>query len=176
MSGGRDPGPLHPFDDIIDGYFPLAVSLAQMLERRGIASAYVELTHAPIMQIPGLPHDAPVPLNIQAGRAGVIDRLYLRVDAGAVSGGGIWRWLDGSLHGDKLDPMTRLAEPAFLRGFCSAPSDKAAYPIAKLITGAAPEGIPFWGPFETKPPHQIRYDSVAPDLRSQTTEFLILGA
>ena len=139
--------PLTPFEEVIDGYFPLQVSLAQMLERLGVARAYVEITHAPIMQIPGLAYDAPVPLNIRAGRAGMIDRLRLRVaqsEAGvALSGKGRWRWLDGRATGTTFDPMTRLAEPAFLRGGIVMPakrqiSEKALHWIADDLGNSPP--------------------------------------
>ena len=117
---------LHPeiyeaFDAIIDGYFPLAISVAQLMERLGATRAYLEITHAPIMHIPGLPQDAPVPLNISEGRAGLIDCMQLLVtrEAGQtrLSGAGDWRWLDRSHHTATFDPFTRLAEPAYLTGF-----------------------------------------------------------
>ena len=147
MSTAHEDTPLTPFEEVIDGYFPLQVSLTQMLERLGVAQAYVEITHAPIMQIPGLAYDAPVPLNIRAGRAGMIDRLRLRVaqsEAGvALSGKGRWRWLDGRATSPTLDPMTRLAEPAFLHGGFVMPaepqiSDKALHRIADGLGKAPP--------------------------------------
>ena len=147
MSTAHEDTPLTPFEEVIDGYFPLQVSLTQMLERLGVAQAYVEITHAPIIQIPGLAYDAPVPLNIRAGRAGMIDRLRLRVaqsEAGvALSGKGRWRWLDGRATSPTLDPMTRLAEPAFLHGGFVMPaepqiSDKALHRIADGLGKAPP--------------------------------------
>ena len=71
------------FEDTIDGYFPLRVSLAQMMDRNGFDAALVSLTQAPVAAFPGLPEDAPVPLTIRAGRAGLIDWLTL------------WLWHDG---------------------------------------------------------------------------------
>lgn len=150
MTTPREEEPLYPFEDIIDGYFPLQVSLMQMLERLGSDLAYVEITHAPIMQIENLPHDAPVPLNIRDGRAGVIDQLHLRVAAdGAISGAGTWRWLDGSSATEPLDPMTRLAEPAFLSGFCLAPAHPRPTEIAALSEAIA------GGLFGAEAPDQI---------------------
>lgn len=120
MCAPADPSLLHPFEDIIDGYFPLKISLQQMLDQLDAHCAFVDITHAPIMHVPGLSHDAPVPLTIRTGRAGMIDHLRLRVlrqkNDVALSGSGVWRWLDGADPQRNLDPMTRLAEPAFLRG------------------------------------------------------------
>lgn len=90
------------------------------MERRGLSHARLTLTHAPIMHIADLHPDAPVPLNIAAGRAGMIDQMVLMVQAAGQScrlqGHASWRWLDGSDTGQTLDPLTRLAEPAYLQG------------------------------------------------------------
>lgn len=111
---------LQPFEEIIDGYFPLQVSLAQMMDRLRASYALVDLSYAPIMRIPDLPHDAPVPLNIREGTAGSISRMLIEVDLrnGPVHlrGRGAWSWNDTGTTEDLLDPMTRLAEPAFLYG------------------------------------------------------------
>ncbi|MEJ6392150.1 hypothetical protein V8J82_02720 [Gymnodinialimonas sp. 2305UL16-5] len=108
------------FDDIIDGYFPLRVSLADMMVRRGLRQAQLTLSHAPIMDVPGLGWQEPVPLNIRSGRAGMIDWMVLRVAVRgsdlAMSGQACWRWFDGGDPGPAFDPMTRLAEPAYLLG------------------------------------------------------------
>jgi len=109
-----------PFDDIIDGYFPLQVSLAQMMARLGADYALVDLSYAPIMRIPGLAHDAPVPLNIREGTAGSITRMLIEIDLRTLPlrlrGHGTWTWNDTGVAENVLDPMTRLAEPAFLIG------------------------------------------------------------
>ncbi|MEM7061224.1 MAG: hypothetical protein AAF557_26910, partial [Pseudomonadota bacterium] len=106
-----------PFEDTIDGYFPLQVSLAQMLERNGLSAAVVTISFAPIMHIPGLPPGDPVPLNIRSGYAGLIDDLSLCVTPEKMSGFGMWRWLTPGLdRGTRFDPTTRLAEPAYLSG------------------------------------------------------------
>lgn len=108
------------FDDFIDGYFPLAVSISHLMQRRGLTFARLTLTHAPIMHIADLHPDAPVPLNITAGRAGMIDQMVLMVQAAGqtcrLQGHASWRWLDGSETGRTFDPETRLAEPAYLQG------------------------------------------------------------
>lgn len=166
---------LYAFEDIIDGYFPLRISLMQMLERLGTPLAYVEITHAPIMQIPGLPHDAPVPLNIRAGRAGVIDRLHLRAEGnGALSGAGSWRWLDGSHAGDVLDPMTRLAEPVYLWGFCPAKTGETSPDMtARCFTAPDPRpALPFWGPFDSSPSPRIVQAGKVRNDPSNTSVFL----
>lgn len=108
------------FDDFIDGYFPLEISILHLMQRRGLSYARLTLSHAPIMHIPDLHPDAPVPLNITAGRAGMIDQMVLVVHAAGricrLQGHVSWRWLDGSETGRTFDPLTRLAEPAYLQG------------------------------------------------------------
>lgn len=117
-------GPILPvegrfFEDTIDGYFPLTESLRQMLVRQGFAAAWIDIAHAPMMHLPGLAPDAPVPLRLDQARAGMIRRLrgvVRLVPGGAALGGrGQWRWIaDGPA--DRLPADIRLAEPAFLRG------------------------------------------------------------
>ncbi len=109
------------FEDIIDGYFPLQESLRQMLVRNGFASACVTLSHAPIMDIPGLSADAPVPLRLTQGTAGSADRLDIIVSLDGteprVSGAGKWHWYADERAQEKLlSPFTRLAEPAIVQG------------------------------------------------------------
>lgn len=105
------------FEDTIDGYFPLHLSLRQMLDRTGFAAALVILRHAPIMHLPGLPEDAPVPLRLPGGQAGLIRRLMVLVSQDGtrtpLQGVGRWGWFGPEVP---LGPDTRLGEPAFLRG------------------------------------------------------------
>lgn len=117
---------LHPeqyqfFEDIIDGYFPLNISIGHLMDRLGASDVVLEMTHAPIMQIPGLSHQDPVPLNIREGRAGLIERMwvYAARQQGRLLLSGVcrWHWLDGSTDNSSFDPFTRLAEPAFLEGY-----------------------------------------------------------
>lgn len=109
------------FDDIIDGYFPLSESLRQMMVRRGLRAAMISLSQAPIMDIPGLAPTSPVPLRILEGTAGLIHAmqvLVVRQEAHMTcSGIGNWRWFSRATHHETIfDPLTRLAEPAFIRG------------------------------------------------------------
>lgn len=131
------PSALMPFDDIIDGYFPLQVSLAQMMARLGADYALVELSYAPIMRIPGLAHDAPVPLNIREGTAGSIKRMLIEVDLRnpplRLRGHGAWSWNDTKHAEDVLDPMTRLAEPAYLTGLRHPAPPQQSQPLC--LTG-----------------------------------------
>ena len=55
------------FNDVIDGYFPLQISLSHLLVRLNTTLAYLEIRYAPIMDIPGLAHSDPVPLNVKVG-------------------------------------------------------------------------------------------------------------
>lgn len=109
------------FEDIIDGYFPLQESLRQMLYRNGFASACVRLTYAPIMDIPGLAPDAPVPLRLTQGISGLADRLDIIVTLDGpearLTGTGNWRWYAiENTRSNLLPPLTRLAEPAIVQG------------------------------------------------------------
>jgi len=107
-------------EDTIDGYFPLRVSLSHLMDRHDLASALISLSHAPMAAFPDLPDDAPVPLDIRSGRPGLIDAAVLWCRRSGtvveVSGRAAWRWLDAAGPGRHLDPMTRLAEPAFVHG------------------------------------------------------------
>ncbi|WP_238364675.1 hypothetical protein [Mesobacterium pallidum] len=113
-----------PFDDILDGYFTLKESVRQLMARHQLSWAWLVLSHAPVMEIAGLAPDAPVPLHLRDGHAGVIDALFVTVlycDATgehdiSLTGSGDWRWLDG--RGDAALPADiRLAEPAYVMGF-----------------------------------------------------------
>lgn len=109
------------FEDIIDGYFPLSESLRQMMQRNGFVCASVTLTHAPIMDIPGLGPTAPVPLRLDTGTAGIADRLDILIslggDAVQLSGYGRWRWYRSAGDWQNLLPAhTRLAEPSIVAG------------------------------------------------------------
>lgn len=140
-----------PFEDTIDGYFPLRVSLMQMMDRQRFARAWIRLRHAPILMVPGLAWDAPVPLNIGAGHAGLIDDLTLWIDklTQDVAGWGCWRWLAPEAPAGPMDPMTRLAEPAFIDGVGLTASDRCA-PLADITLGDDPRdvatGSRLWGP------------------------------
>ena len=106
------------FEDILDGYFPLCLSVADLMYRNDLLSTKLKLSFAPIIAIDGLPHDAPVTLNIRSGQAGIIDDATLWVTlsgAGArLCGAARWRWLDGTEVPQTLDPMIRLSEPALV--------------------------------------------------------------
>ena len=141
---------LYSFDDIIDGYFPMKFSLLQLLDRLNTSLAYVEISHAPIMEIYELEPQDPVPLSINTGRVGIIDKLHLRITRdGDFSSNGTWRWLDGLEPNAIFDSMIRLAEPAYVQGFFScighgSHSDKVAKPVFR---NKVPENGTIWGPF-----------------------------
>ena len=141
---------LYSFDDIIDGYFPMKFSLLQLLDRLNTSLAYVEISHAPIMEIYELEPQDPVPLNINTGRVGIIDKLHVRISRdGDFSSNGTWRWLDRLEPDAIFDSMIRLAEPAYVQGFFScighgSHSDKVAKPVFRK---KVPENSTIWGPF-----------------------------
>ncbi len=110
-----------PFHDILDGYFTLKESVRQLMARHQLSWAWVVLRHAPVMEIEGLAPDAPVPLHLRDGYAGLIDAMLLTVtrsgsDDFALVGTGAWRWLDARAD-TALPHDIRLAEPAYLTGF-----------------------------------------------------------
>lgn len=112
------------FEDTIDGYFPLVESLRQMLVRQRFAAAWIDMSHAPMMDLPGLAADAPVPLRLDKARAGMIRHLagFVRLspDGSTLGCIGRWTWITrGPI--DRLPAHIRLAEPAFLRGIGVGP-------------------------------------------------------
>ena len=114
-----------PFEDTIDGYFPLHVSLAQMLARCGFAAALVHIKYAPIMDFPGLPDTAPVPLSVSTGFAGILDCATFCVTPETLSGVGRWRWLSANVAGAaRFGALTRLAEPCFVTGLGLLPGEE----------------------------------------------------
>ena len=137
--------PLAPFEDFIDGYFPLQETLRQFLDRRQWQAAWVELAYAPILHVPGLGYDAPVPLNIRSGIPGLIYRMDLwvsRTPTGVAIGGiGTWRWLNKAGAAPVFDTTIRLAEPAFIRGYAPIPNiEPSAFVLDAMDTTTA-DGI-----------------------------------
>ena len=57
---------LYFFNDVIDGYFPLQISLSHLLERLDTSLAYVEITYAPIMDC--LLYTSPSPRDLSTSR------------------------------------------------------------------------------------------------------------
>lgn len=108
------------FDDIIDGYFPFAESVRQMMVRRSLSAAFISLSHAPMMDIPALAPASPVPLRILKGSVGLVFAMQVLIvqkqDQIMCRGWGDWRWFNDMTKDHAVfDPMTRLAEPAFIR-------------------------------------------------------------
>lgn len=116
------------FEDFIDGYFPLKVSLSTLLERHGFASAWISMRVAPMMHIADQPADAPVPLYLDPILGGELSwfsgTIVLDHHGPVLSGHAEWRWNDASRQSSaQLPPDIRLAEPAFLRGIGFAPGN-----------------------------------------------------
>lgn len=148
MTPGLPGGTAQPFHDILDGYFTLRESMRQLMARHRLGWAWLVLRHAPVMEIAGLAPDAPVPLHLRDGHAGLIDTLLLTAVApgpaggatppgptaggpGAIpdgtpllSGTGSWRWLDAR-RDTALPADIRLAEPAYVTGFGLGPVQAA---------------------------------------------------
>jgi hypothetical protein len=138
------------FNDVIDGYFPLQISLSHLLVRLNTKLAYLEIRYAPIMDIPGLAHSDPVPLNVKVGRAGMIEKLHVRYESsGNFSSNGSWHWLDAQEANSSFDKVIRLAEPAYVQGFYASnkPVSNSMKVAKSLIADDMPIGKEVWGPF-----------------------------
>lgn len=112
--------PGRAFEDILDGYFPLAESIRQMMERQGFTAVWLTLLHAPVMNIKGLGPLDPVPLSLRKIYAGMIHNMSLearRTQEGlSLDGAGDWFWLNPDDEAATFPETTRLGEPAFVRG------------------------------------------------------------
>ena len=141
------------FNDVIDGYFPLQNSLSHLLVRLNTKLAYLEIRYAPNMDIPGLAHSDPVPLNVKVGRVGMIEKLHVRYESsGNFSSNGSWHWLDAQEANNSFDKVIRLAEPAYVQGFYASnkPVSNSMKVATSLIADDMPNGKEVWGPFITK--------------------------
>lgn len=124
MTFGAPGQSAEPFHDILDGYFTLKESVRQLMARHQLVWAWIVLRHAPVMEVEGLAPDAPVPLHLRDGHAGMVDAMILTVtrnggtesDDFALVGSGEWRWLNARKD-TTLPADIRLAEPAYLTGF-----------------------------------------------------------
>lgn len=108
------------FEDILDGYFPLSESVRQLMERQRFICMWITILHAPVMNISGLPSTAPAPLFLPKIYSGMIDHMVLSAETSAegiaMTGRGVWFWTDGRTETGIFPPLTRLGEPAFVRG------------------------------------------------------------
>ena len=141
------------FNDVIDGYFPLQISLSHLLKRLDTSLAYVEIKYAPIMDIPGLQLFDPVPLNLKVGRVGMIEKLHVRYESsGNFSSNGSWHWFDAQEANNSFDKVIRLAEPAYVEGFfvSNKPVCNSMKVAKSIIADEMPIGKEVWGPFITK--------------------------
>jgi len=141
------------FNDVIDGYFPLQISLSHLLKRLDTSLAYVEIKYAPIMDIPGLQLFDPVPLNLKVGRVGMIEKLHFRYESsGNFSANGSWHWFDAQEANNSFDKVIRLAEPAYVEGFfvSNKPVSNSMKVAKSIIADEMPIGKEVWGPFTTK--------------------------
>ena len=106
------------FEDILDGYFPLSESVRQLMERQHFICMWITILHAPVMNISGLPSTAP--LFLPKIYSGMIDHMVLSAETSAegiaMTGRGEWFWTDGRTETGIFSPLTRLGEPAFVRG------------------------------------------------------------
>lgn len=109
------------FEDFIDGYFPLTLSLRHLIDRLQVEAAFVVLRVAPMMDLPGLNPEDPVPLHIDPAQAGQINWMAVTARRTAVatviSGHALWTWnASESQSSPFLPPTIRLTEPVFVRG------------------------------------------------------------
>lgn len=112
--------PGRAFEDILDGYFPLGESVRQLMARQRFICMWITILHAPVMNISGLPSTAPAPLFLPRIYSGMIDHMVLSAETSAegvaMTGRGMWFWTDGRAETGTFLPLTRLGEPAFVRG------------------------------------------------------------
>ena len=125
------------FEDFIDGYFPLNVSLGHMLARHGFSSAWILMRVAPMMEIPGLTVAEPVPLHLNPAHGGQVDWLAatVRISGHLVGLSGLakWHWNDpAKANEQKILTTLRLAEPAFLRGVGFMAGDVYSLSLGKV--------------------------------------------
>ncbi|MEP6021344.1 MAG: hypothetical protein ABJ251_22965 [Paracoccaceae bacterium] len=109
------------FEDTLDGYIPLELSIQYMLDRNGFQAAWIVLMHAPVMDIPGLAASAPVPVTLDTSCSGLIDSMDMIATRGndgtQMSGVGSWRWNAAErAHETEFAQTHRLGEPVFIRG------------------------------------------------------------
>ncbi|MEP0505533.1 MAG: hypothetical protein ABJD13_13660 [Paracoccaceae bacterium] len=109
------------FENTLDGYIPLELSIQNMLDRNGFQAAWIVLMHAPVMDIPGLAATAPVPLILPQSCSGLIDSMDIVAtrhrDTAQLSGVGSWRWSAADrAHETEFAQTHRLGEPVFIRG------------------------------------------------------------
>lgn len=107
------------FTDTLDGYFPLYLSVQQMMTRRRIGLALFTLKQAPFLEVPQLSDAEPVPFSLRSHRSGFIDNLTclaMWLDGNfRLSGAGVWRHEQERQPGGPLDGRIRLGEPAFIK-------------------------------------------------------------
>ena len=152
-----------PFEDVLDGYFELRDAAAQMLERRGLASAVIELRHAPFMLL-DLPRAASVPLRLGMAPSGVLVRAVLTHRGARMGGAALWR-LEGA-RPDALPVSIRLSEPAAIRGIGFGAGPVEAGPLG-LVAGPGPAallapGAGAAGAWPVHAPGPIRPEGAAP--------------
>ncbi|WP_425053629.1 hypothetical protein [Psychromarinibacter sp. S121] len=115
------------FEDTMDGYFPFRESVRQMLARNGFAAAWISLAHAPMMDLPDIAPDAPVPLRLRPEAAGTIRSMSVVAITGyggvQLRGAARWSWFGPRTGADRaFSPDWRLAEPVFVRGIGLIPA------------------------------------------------------
>lgn len=149
MTGGN--GRITPiagrfFDDTMDGYFQLRESVRQMLVRNGFAGAWISLAHAPMMDLPGVAPDAPVPLRLRPESSGTIRRMALAAalegETVRLRGVAAWSWFDGARDADtEFRPEWRLAEPVFFRGIGFALGEVPTEAFGTVAAGGAESAV-----------------------------------
>ena len=133
------------FEDTIDGYFPLVVSIRQLLERHSFASAFISLSHAPFMHLEGLGSEAPVPLRLNPdAKVGQIEDMLLLATCFEgqllLCGVGEWSWMtNGVVEGRFFSSSYRLAEPAYIcgLGLAAGPMSMGRFVTVKSVNFSA---------------------------------------
>ena len=152
------------FEDFIDGYFPLNVSLGHMLDRHGFASAWILMRVAPMMDIPDLAETEPVPLHLDPAHGGQIDWLSATIrlsgQTASLSGQARWNWNDPlKTKKDKIPTTLRLGEPAFLRGVQKRRFSKVPY--LRTFEKRKTETLHFYSVGEGRPWKSMHFKTVS---------------
>lgn len=140
------PAPGRAFEDILDGYFPLGESVRQMMARNGFSSVWINLLHAPVMNLHGLPPTAPVPLHLPKTYSGMIDFMALTATLSdgetRLTGVGNWFWVDGREENNIFPTVTRLGEPAFIRGIGLTADVEGSVTSPTIAIARPPSDVP----------------------------------
>lgn len=135
-----------PFSDTLDGYFPLAVSVQQMMARNGFDSAWFTLGFAPFVDVPHLLDTDAVPFSLRNHLSGMIGSMALVgsfTNAGfRLEGTGSWYREEPARSNRTLTGHVRLGEPAIVTGVGVSAKIRDTHPRATVALARILENVP----------------------------------